>query len=141
MLIKYNKIKQTLTTINDHQVQITSVNFISFDENTRFLTTCEDGTANFYKYEEGSKPVNTYTYTASAAITGCAIHPISRMVLLASQDGTFSFHDAHLGQLLSRVTQFKGQVQIKSVAIHPDGHFAAFGCSDGSVKIWKVSSS
>ena len=78
-----------LMTHHDHTATVTSVKFLYFDHQVRYLSTSGDSYAHFYLGD-----AQTYSYKASSAITSSAVHPIPYLVLLSKSDGSFTFHDA-----------------------------------------------
>ncbi|CAD8191941.1 unnamed protein product [Paramecium pentaurelia] len=123
----------------EHTQNITSVNFFTFDEHLRFISSSQDGNLNIYQFNSQTQQGQvTQTINIGQSITGVAIHPLGYIAIIVTNNGLLAYYNLKNGQQLSRVTDFEGQCQFTSVSLHPDGLLLAIGQTDSQIKVWNI---
>ncbi|CAD8114560.1 unnamed protein product [Paramecium sonneborni] len=125
--------------VQEHTQTITSVNFFSYDEHIRFISSSQDGQLKIYLFNPQTQEGQvSQTINIGQSVTGIAIHPLGHIAIIVTSNGLLAFYSLKNGQELSRVTDFEGQCQFTSISIHPDGLLLAIGQGDSQIKVWSI---
>ncbi|CAD8147143.1 unnamed protein product [Paramecium octaurelia] len=126
-------------TAQEHRETITSVNFFTYDEHLRFLSSSQDGNLKLYQFISQSQEGQvTQTINVGQSVAGVAIHPLGYIAIIVTTNGVLAYYNLKNGLQLSRVTDFEGQCQFTSISVHPDGLLLAIGQADSQIKVWSI---